>query len=271
MNISNQIDSLIKNLSALKPYLVNDPGELQAKFKNILEEALSSSGEKAQPSQPISNMSEGIPNWIDKNYVFAEGITRKPNMREMMQALSGQDIEELYKLPKSEWQKYSNHASELLYGVVGSKTDTRDWEKIMGAKNILVEAQRETQKLHEAKIEVESEYDEQENLINQYAVIKDKSGTVLRALTGNIDSVTKDLNNFGVGKASVPIDINERVNLAFFDNKILHLLQNHDLADQSLQVPKPSNEIEKLALNATTDAIAMHLERNIPIEELEKL
>ena len=85
------------------------------------------------PFQRPMNFSSGgeVPSWVDPDYGYTEG--RKPNMREMMEHLSGRSVEELYADPDSNWQQYSKAATEILYGSVGSNTDTRDFNKIMSA------------------------------------------------------------------------------------------------------------------------------------------
>ena len=87
----------------------------------------------SNPFQRPMNFSKGgeVPSWVDPDYGYTEG--RKPNMREMMEHLSGKSVEELYADPNSNWKQYSKAATEILYGSVGSNTDTRDFNKIMSA------------------------------------------------------------------------------------------------------------------------------------------
>jgi len=72
-----------------------------------------------------------IPSWVDPAYGYNPANPRKPNMREMMNAgLSTKD------------------ASEMLYGVVGANTDTRNWDSIMASDNILSAAQQATGQMY---------------------------------------------------------------------------------------------------------------------------
>tara|TARA_R100001510_G_C7656116_1_gene215772 strand:- start:3156 stop:6380 length:3225 start_codon:yes stop_codon:yes gene_type:complete len=80
----------------------------------------------------------GIPTWVNAGYIDSyvasvkAGKPRKPNMREMMEALSGQSVESLY----GSGQDYSQivqTASNLLHGSVGSNQETRNWDIIMEA------------------------------------------------------------------------------------------------------------------------------------------
>ena len=81
-----------------------------------------------------------IPDWVDNDYLGSyvisvkQGNPRKPNNREMTEMIAGVPIEQLYgTMETSEWQKYTSQSSNLLYGVVGSNTDTRDWQAITAA------------------------------------------------------------------------------------------------------------------------------------------
>ena len=80
----------------------------------------------------------GIPTWVNDGYLDSyvnsvkAGKPRKPNMREMMEALSGQSVESLYDSDQ-DWTSISTMASDLLYGVVGSNEETRNWDVIMEA------------------------------------------------------------------------------------------------------------------------------------------
>ena len=54
-----------------------------------------------------------------------------------MEAMSGKNIEDLYSGPEENWQKISRQASQMLYGVIGTNEDTRDWQSIMSSSDIL--------------------------------------------------------------------------------------------------------------------------------------
>ena len=80
----------------------------------------------------------GIPTWVDDDYLDSyvnsvkAGKPRKPNMREMMEALAGKSVEEIYDSGE-DYSQLSRTASDLLYGVVGSNEETRNWDVIMEA------------------------------------------------------------------------------------------------------------------------------------------
>ena len=78
-----------------------------------------------------------VPDWVDPEYGYDVNNPRKPNMRELTEILAGMPVEELYAtMDVSEWSKITGQASQMLYGVVGSNTDTRDWNKIMDAGKV---------------------------------------------------------------------------------------------------------------------------------------
>ncbi len=80
----------------------------------------------------------GVPTWVNEGYIDSyvasakQGQPRKPNMREMMEALAGQSVESLY-ASGQDWSGISTMASNLLYGTVGSTQETRNWDVIMEA------------------------------------------------------------------------------------------------------------------------------------------
>jgi len=87
----------------------------------------------ASTTSRTATTSNGVPAWVDPDYGYDVNNPRKPNMREMMEALSGRTVEELYADPDSNWQDISRKASDILYGVVGSNQDTRNFNAIMDA------------------------------------------------------------------------------------------------------------------------------------------
>ena len=74
-----------------------------------------------------------VPDWVDPDYGYSPDHPRKPNMREMMEYMAGRTLEELHADPNSNVQDLSKQASSILYGVVGSNTDTRDFNKLMAS------------------------------------------------------------------------------------------------------------------------------------------
>ena len=168
----------------------------------------------------------GIPDWVDMDYGYDTANPRKPNMRELMEALSGRSVEEMYADPSSNWQDISRQASDLLYGVVGSNEDTRDWLSIMSSDDIVGAARKATGAMYEPVIDIASEYSDEGVLLDQVAVLKDKSGSVLRSLSEHIESASETLNNFGATSASVPRDLAGKADSKFFSGDFITFLEN---------------------------------------------
>jgi hypothetical protein len=55
-----------------------------------------------------------VPDWVDPDYGYNPSRPRKPNMREMMEYMSGRTVEELYADPNSNWQELSAALQPLL-------------------------------------------------------------------------------------------------------------------------------------------------------------
>ena len=142
MELSARIDQVMASLEALKVQAADAPAEASSQFSSILETALDSGNttDQVAVAEPIKVQAEAapqIPGWVDPDYDYDPANPRKPNMRELMEALSGRPVEALYSDANSNWQDTSRLASEFLYGVVGSNDDTRDWSAIMGSSDIV--------------------------------------------------------------------------------------------------------------------------------------
>ncbi len=76
----------------------------------------------------------------------AGGQVKKPNMRELMEAIGGKSLEELQ--ADGSYSDIAKQSSELLYGVVGANQDTRNWNEIMKSDNIVSAAQQATGQMY---------------------------------------------------------------------------------------------------------------------------
>jgi len=161
-----------------------------------------------------------IPKWVDDDslgsYVASvkAGNPRKPNSRELTELIAGVPVEQLYAtMDVSEWSKYTHKSANLLYGVVGSNGDTRNWEAIMASDNPVVAAQIATSQMYGGTtVKYQSggyETDQAGNTVidsNGNPVklppttyIVGGNGTILRSFTiNNVESMTQQLTNFGV-------------------------------------------------------------------------
>jgi len=260
MNVTSQIDILITKLENVKPELSSDKDLNQLKFNNILNSALNYSVSNSIDS------SENPLSWVNENYNFEPDNIRKPNIRELMEALSGKSVEELYLDPHSNWQDISNKATELLYGVVGSNKDNRDWMAIMSSPNVLHAARIETGKLHNPIVDIDTNDKVVNGIIKQYAIIKDTNGSALRVLSGNPQEVETTLLNFGATSKSIPADIESKIIDPNFDKQILNVLKKFSNVKN-----QESFDIDTVALTNTTKAIVNRISSGIPLDELAKL
>ena len=72
-------------------------------------------------------------------------------------------------------------ATELLYGVLGpAESDALTQTQPMNASDIVAAARQETNKLHNPVVDIASEFDQENELINQYAVLNSSSGKTLK-------------------------------------------------------------------------------------------
>jgi hypothetical protein len=183
-------------------------------------------------------------------------------MLEMMKAISGKNIEEIYKEPIESWQPISHQASEILYGVVGANDDTRDWPSIMNSIDIMKEAREQTGAMYEPKVDIQSNFNDDGILIEQIAVIKDNEGNTLRSMTGDINSAEETLLSFGATKGSIPTNIEERIDAEKFDKDLLTFLKNFDYNPTSIQ---------QVVVQSASEVIANRISQEIPLDELAKL
>jgi len=274
MQILHQIDNLIKNLNELKPFLSKNNISDKEKFDSILQASMDFrdvANSITIDSPPNNEVLDDIPNRINQIGHNDPSNSRKPNMREMMEALSGKSVEELYADDQSDWIKHTDLASNLLYGVVGETTDTRDWDAIMSSGDILTEARNATNNMHQPTIDIASEFDKNNQLVSQYAVIKSSSGEILKSLTGGKDKVQESVENFALNSESVPVDLEDRITVNNFDVSILELLT---------ALPKPQNldiktditeTLEALSIKSSLSSIKSPQHEPIPLDELAKL
>ena len=147
---------------------------------------------------------------------------RKPNMRELMEAISGKKMQDLYSDKNSNWQDLSSTASELLYGVLGPNIpDTRDWNAIMKSADITTAARLETNKLVQPQIDISTELDVDNKIKDQYAVLKSSAGNTLKVLNGGADSVQKILDNYDVKFEAIAEGFEDKIVIDDFDQTIL--------------------------------------------------
>ena len=267
MQVANKIDRLIVDLNMLKPALSNDPSVNEKRFNNLLTARIATSSTvtdnamKAEASQNAKAENK-IPSWVDPEYGYDPQNPRKPNMRELMEAMSGKNVEDLYDEPDENWQKISRQASEMLYGVVGPNKDTRDWPSIMSSSDILTEARNQTGAMYEPRVDIQSNFNNDGVLTEQIAVVKDNKGNTLRSLPSDTIFAEETLINFGATKESIPANLEEQINPEKFDSDLLDFLKNFDHHPTSIQ---------QVLVQSAGEVIAKKISQEIPLDELAKL
>ena len=266
MQVAGQIDKLIETLNQLKPELSANRNSNTRNFISALQKAINYSSGDSFISEDLSlsnqKISGEVPSWVDPDYAYDPKNPRKPNMRELMETVSGKKIEELYADPDESWKKLKRNISEILYGVLMSNNDTRDWSSIMNSKSILKSAREETGKMYEPTVDIQSVVNSNGTVIDQMFVIKDKNGSLLRTLPDNIEHANDTLQNFGATHASVPNNLEEKLVTGKFDGNLFDLLKNYD---------KSLKSFGQVALGTATENIVRKLSEEIPLDELAKL
>jgi hypothetical protein len=247
--------------------LSDDSSGNEKRFKDLLTANITADHTVANDEKEIafftnSKPLEKLPGLVDPDYKYDPHPPRKPNMRELMEVMSGKNLEDLYAEPDEYWQKISRQASEMLYGVVGANEDTRDWPLIMNSSDILTEAREQTGAMYEPKVDIQSNFNDDGVLNEQIALIKDNKGKILRSLPSDITSAEETLMNFGATKESIPTNLEELINPGKFDSDLLAFLKNFNNNPTSIQ---------QVIVQNASEVIANKISQEIPLDELAKL
>lgn len=236
MEIMRQIDQLISSLTKLKPYIADTNSEVNNKFKdelNVSIEKLSAvTNVSFSPQDSLNASVAEIPSWVDKNYFYDPNNPRNPNTREVMQAISGKSFDKLQNGDQKTFSYYSDLSIELVYGVLGKNLDTRDWHKIMSADNILEAIRQETGEALGTKVDIETEKDLSGQIVNQYAVVKDRENRTLRSLLGDENSTVDTLKNFGIVNSAIPKNLQEKITFSNFSENIISAIEAYRNQDK---------------------------------------
>ena len=275
MQVISKIDHLMTELTKLKPTLSDDLPSNEKRFNDLLTASIATNHtvadevmEAADPTNakllvPTDGIpTDGIPSWVDPDYGYDPQNPRKPNMRELMEAMSGTNVENLYAQTNESWQKISRQASEMLYGVVGPNEDSRDWLSIMTSRDILAAAKEQTRVMYEPEVGIQSYFNDDGILTEQIAAIKDNKGNILRSISTDLDTAEETLLNFGATKKSIPTNLEEQIDPEKFDHGLLAFLKNFDNNPTSIQ---------QVVVQSASEVIANRISQEIPLDELAKL
>lgn len=267
MQVVSKIDHLITELTKLKPTLSDDLASNEKRFSDLLTYSLENDGRTAETerdtiSPKSAKLENEIPSWVDPDYGYDPNNPRKPNMRELLEAMAGKNVEDLYQGPHENWKKISRQANVMLYGVVVANEDTRDWSSIMSSSDILTKAREETGLMYNPEVGIQSNFDDGGVLIEQIAMIKDSEGNILSSLPNNVSSAEEVLLNFGATKKSIPTNIEEQIDPEVFNNDLLAFLKNFD---------NNATSVQQIIIQSASEVIASKLSQEIPPDELAKL
>lgn len=169
-----------------------DPDTLGRRFETIFRNSVNLNNNEDQTDY----LESGSLDVKSTRMNYESKALHKPNMMQLMLAISGLTAHELYTNPK--WDEIRSTASELLYGVMGSHPDTRDWSKIMASEDIVSEARSQTFDVIQPRIE----------FADERVILKNGYNDLLRVYTGEIPLINSSLKNFGakiVDMAIVPL------------------------------------------------------------------
>ena len=267
MQAKSKIDHLIAELTNLKTILSDDSPSNEKRFNDLLKASIATNQTVADEEIEGTFSSNAkpediIPSWVDPDYGYDPQNPRKPNMRELMEAMSGKNVEDLYTEPEETRKKISRQASEMLYGVIGANEDTRDWPSIMNSGDILTEARKQTGAMYKPEVGIQSYFNDDGILTEQIAAIKDNKGNILRSISTDLDTAEETLLNFGATKKSIPTNLEEQIDPEKFDHGLLAFLKNFDNNPTSIQ---------QVVLQSTSEVIANKISHEIPLDELAKL
>jgi len=150
MTTISQMDQLIISLQNIRASIAEDNGKINdGNFSAMFDTALSNAVEEPTPPMNVNAaaMANDAPEQSFDDYMAMNllvtnlGTARaaRPNMREFMDATGAN----------------SQNASELLYGVIGSNGDYRDWGAIMASDNPIDAARAATGQLYNSNLTYE--------------------------------------------------------------------------------------------------------------------
>ena len=98
----------------------------------------------------------------------------------------------------------------MLFGVVSTTEDTRDWSSIMSSSDILTSVRQQTGLMHDPKVDIQSNFNDEGISIEQIALIKDSKGNILRSLPNSV-SLLKSTSQLWCNKKSIPTNITSKL------------------------------------------------------------
>ena len=279
MLISSKIDQLIESLTALKPALSDDNNQNLLKFNEILSNSLEQvifEDKQAPIAKNVANTDgtnqveidpSGVPSWVDRNFPYDPNNPRKPTTRELSAALAGITPEETYSstlIADEAYNKIQHTSREIMFGVIGTNKDSRDWQKIMSSTDVLEAARSETNKMYGPVLKIVSEENTKSDFDGQHLALEDRNGRRLISMTHTAPIIQEKLLNFGADTRSIPDNIDSLAAGGKIDNDTLEMLKNFNKAPAKLS-------FDQAIMETATDAISRKIDQGIPLDEFSKL
>lgn len=250
MQIESQINQLIKNLNELKPTLSESASDNKFKFNKVLEASMLSSADEATNIQtatidaPVQNADTENPVEVDtsRDSVFSK---RKPDMRELMEKIASKSVAEIYSGSTSEWTRISQMSSDLLYGVLGGRSDRRDWAKIMESDNL--------NSLLDAAVEENGKIDEPMfDFAQRYNLFQDDQNKNTASEKINPNNDTDDFDKTYLEKVESELKPTVQINETREQNPAMSISQLISSTDEVAAESRSAvPTLEALALNST--------------------
>ena len=189
MNITSSVDQLIGSLEAFKAAM---PKELSAGGSNSFEQAFQAASEEINA---LTSQTDAVTSTANAAVVDAASAVAKTNFAEFQtqNLLVDTQRESRESMPSfPEFMEATgvnfNDASELMYGVIGSNADLRDWTKIMASDNPLDAVRAATSQLKNS--------DKEYALVNHVDYGTPKFEETLAASSLSSKTVVSQMDNF---------------------------------------------------------------------------
>lgn len=233
--IGGTTDSENWSKSALSVGNKNNNVDFTKIYNDVSEDIISLSNEvQTINEEPTASQ---VPPWVDIDYGYQASRPRMPNLREVIEAMTNQSIEDLQIDPNVDFTEIVRSATELLYGVGDTEFDKRNWKNVFASHNLIASIQEESSKMHNPTVKVFTEYDSNGDLSTQHAAIISETGATLRILNEGRKLAEHSLKNFGVNANSIPLDFNEQIRIKNFDTQIIELLSEFISESDSKDIP----------------------------------
>lgn len=229
MTITDSLDNLISQLTLLRKKLEGEPS-VDSTFETVFEHSAEQLKEQIEPLHGTSD----TPSWINPDVNYDVNAPRKPSKAEFMYAVLKKPFGDLEVRNSEEWKNLRAEASDIMYGVIGSNEDSRDWGKIMSAPDILSAARDETQKMYKPTISIFDTVNDEGVQVDQNIMITSSTGTPIRTLSKDIETADNWLQTFGVTKQSMPENFSDNLDTRYYTGGFVNYISNYKYSNDKV-------------------------------------